>query len=550
MDNSIAIQAKVALTNFYHWVVGQSQSFSTKPSSHATHQHIHYHHPYHPYLSEQQIPHSTSTSCRIGGQQDGHAPSFCHWSNIDGLSDNIFKKFFQTITGGNCNWATWDPVASFDSFLWNYTPDLRALQMKLLGPNTAVGEFVEKYNIEPRILVLVSVLPLVLLILTICVFMGAGHGAEEPKPPARVMNPALVSGKKSSTSRKKAIANQYLIGNNNGISSWSAFLGTMGFFGGEILDYKPLDIFALTSRKSKVDAKTAHSHEGILESVIESVSALGSEMIKQMPTTHFLDHDIAQLLGSDLVESDTSVDEAKPPNNLNKAMNEPVDSANHLKAKAGSKVKKIPQVTNEDVLDDKEDTRKSPAMTDSIDGTADDIVATKEPMAATEPNSHRKPIKLSSFVPHIATSFEYGNHNQVSDQHSQQQEENSGHQSKHGPVTPSKDNSIKTNVSSIPPLLRTRTPRPSGSVRESDRSKGSHSDATNSSNKAVSATGNVGRDIGSKIFGFVQESQLLKNMDFLSGGLLGSAVATVAALASSAEATAGVIKNNLPDSVN
>lgn len=139
-------------------------------------------------------------------------------------------------------------------------------------------------------------------------------------------------------------------------------------------------------------------------------------------------------------------------------------------------------------------------------------------------------------------------------EHIQKQEKNSGRQSGQGLAGPGADDSIKPpqRVASIPPPLRTRTPRPSGSFKESDRPKVQHLTpvpATAAKLSTHQTTGNIGRDIGSKVFGFVQDSQLLRNMDSISGGLLGSAVATIAALASTAEATAGIIKNNLPDSV-
>lgn len=56
-------------------------------------------------------------------------------------------------------------------------------------------------------------------------------------------------------------------------------------------------------------------------------------------------------------------------------------------------------------------------------------------------------------------------------------------------------------------------------------------------------------NIGSKIMGLAQESQLLKNMDDLSGGLLGTALASVAVVAFIAQATAEVVKRNVPESI-
>jgi hypothetical protein len=48
-------------------------------------------------------------------------------------------------------------------------------------------------------------------------------------------------------------------------------------------------------------------------SVVESMSALGSEMMKRLPFQHILDQDIAQLLGSDFLDSDSMYQCYPPP---------------------------------------------------------------------------------------------------------------------------------------------------------------------------------------------------------------------------------------------
>lgn len=212
-------------------------------------------------------------------------------------------------------------------------------------------------------------------------------------------------------------------------------------------------------------------------------------------------------------------DEEESSSNVEKTLCEPLDSAEHSK---GVKTAAFETATEYSIA-------PSP--------TAPAVESTKivPPITDAKPSTQNQEME------------------QELEQHIQQQQENSGRQSGKGPAGPG-DDSLKAHVPSIPPpSLRTRTPRPSGSFRESDRPTPASVTAkplnTAAQRQQQLGNNNVSRDIGSKIFGFVQGSQLLKNMDSLSGGLLGSAVATVATLASSAEATAGVIKNNLPDSV-
>ncbi|KAF9905613.1 hypothetical protein EC991_001513 [Linnemannia zychae] len=587
MENNLAVQAKVALTNLYHWAVDQ-KPLDTKPSTIAsqasslvssfvesylnpshtqpenTHSlYLHYQPPHHTATPASSSSGAGSCGEAINHQAAGGGGSY-YRNNPQDSPHSFFDTILQSFGRGGYTSRFWDPVASFDSFLWNYTPDIHAFQEKLLQ-GLGTGGLVEKYNIDPRIVALVLLLPLVVLILITCVVMGAGGSSVEGEGfPGRKTDPTLVggsekgksgrseskkqgagpggsssssvSGSASSKGGKKqggpSDANQYLLGNNSGVSSWSALLGSMGFLGGETMDFKPLDIFASmpkgsmatsTSSSSSVTDPNNVDHESTtLGSVFESMSALGGEMMKHIPYQHLLDQDIAQLLGSDFLDSDNPGDEEDASIKPGKNLEEPLDSTDHSKkivtpgAASYASIAATPVVSLE--------------ATKAIPPTTATTAATKSPAQNQE-------------------------HESVHD--IQKQEENTGRQSRNGPAGPG-DDSLKTRVPSISPPLRTRTPRPSGSFRESNRPKipstsGTSSVAIKPASAAANVhrerSGNLGRDIGSKIFGFVQESQLLKNMDSLSGGLLGSAVATVAALASSAEATAGVIKNNLPDSV-
>lgn len=59
---------------------------------------------------------------------------------------------------------------------------------------------------------------------------------------------------------------------------------------------------------TKTNSKNLKNKNGSVvesSSVLDSMSALGSEMMKRIPYQHILDQDIAQLLGSDFLDSDS-----------------------------------------------------------------------------------------------------------------------------------------------------------------------------------------------------------------------------------------------------
>lgn len=82
--------------------------------------------------------------------------------------------------------------------------------------------------------------------------------------------------------------------------------------------------------------------------------------------------------------------------------------------------------------------------------------------------------------------------------------------------------------------LRKRTPRP-------DSKHKSVGVASSSSSSALTEG-----SIGSRIWGYTQSSPFLKNVDSISGGLFGTAVTIVAALANTAKAVTTLVKGNMP----
>ncbi|KAF9325059.1 hypothetical protein BG006_011434 [Podila minutissima] len=117
------------------------------------------------------------------------------------------------------------------------------------------------------------------------------------------------------------------------------------------------------------------------------------------------------------------------------------------------------------------------------------------------------------------------------------------------------------------PLLRTRIPRPH-SFKEADRHRHqphvpsssftSSSSSSSSSRQRQDGFGNAvdqghgdrRASIAAKIMDFAQGNSIMKNMDGISGGVIGATLATVAVIANTAEAAATSLKENMPSSVS
>lgn len=117
------------------------------------------------------------------------------------------------------------------------------------------------------------------------------------------------------------------------------------------------------------------------------------------------------------------------------------------------------------------------------------------------------------------------------------------------------------------PLLRTRIPRPHR-FKEADRHRHqphvpsssftSSSSSSSSSRQRQDGFGNAvdqghgdrHASIAATIMDFAQGNSIMKNLDGISGGVLGATLATVAALVNTAEAAATSLKENMPSSVS
>ena len=146
MDNNYVLQAERAFDTLYSWLFN-TRPFSTPPSA----------------------PSQTASAA------SSYMTSFLHRDKIDTqyYSDNdldgrshrnllsTLSDFFQY---PGRFWGQWSLDTTLDDLLWNYTPDIYALQKRL-----GLEILSETYNIDLRIIVL----SLLLLLLLTCVAIGA-----------------------------------------------------------------------------------------------------------------------------------------------------------------------------------------------------------------------------------------------------------------------------------------------------------------------------------------------------------------------------------------
>ncbi|KAG0326530.1 hypothetical protein BG004_002953, partial [Podila humilis] len=180
-----------------------------------------------------------------------------------------------------------DPTSAFDNLLGRHSPLFDSLLARF-----GLNELARSLNADPRILLLALLLPLIVILLSACFFMGAGHAGEEPHAPGyhdrNKLDPTQVKGQgarqgsssgsnvtrtvgtsdasssSSSASGGKgkgkgkkggtrdddgrpisagAGSKNLQLASCDGISSWGAMLGSNGFCGADVLDFKPFDIY-------------------------------------------------------------------------------------------------------------------------------------------------------------------------------------------------------------------------------------------------------------------------------------------------------------------
>ncbi|KAF9217230.1 hypothetical protein BGZ59_005780 [Podila verticillata] len=459
-----------------------------------------------------------------------------------------------------------NPSAAFDSFLWNYTPDLHSLQHRY---------GLDGSSIDRRIIALAALLPLVLLLLIMVFSMGAGYTDENNHPGLQRnrAGSALVGGQKTAKgslkvgggsskktkgpqAQKKSGRAQDNIGpavpiEGNTLGSWLAHLGSSGFSGAEKLAYKPINIIAAMKELEKEES-LEHSHTDRRNSIGSMMGAMGyagGEMETHAPYKHLEGKHLGHLLGDTTAPAHESAAGAPEERHANECV-----SDRAMEEIVGPTVVQHEQdelgLDNQDMeadLDDDEDERLQ--RQEEEDMVARLIASEESSMAAAKAKRNSEKAKASSkknvkesrptyaskVKTHMPGAYVTAQANTAVN-----------HDTPHGLASTTKIPDKKQGptghggAQSAPKptvSLRKRTPRP-------DSKQKSVGDASSSSSSAL-AEGSI----GSRIWGYTQSNPFLKNVDSISGGLFGTAVATVATLANTAEAATTLVKDHMPHKV-
>ncbi|KAG0199553.1 hypothetical protein BGX28_007230 [Mortierella sp. GBA30] len=520
MANDLAAQAKNAIDNLYHRLFDQQQYRPQESTA--------------PTVVESPVASQAASffnsyfggAGRGGEGRMGSSQSETLRGSQEYFDNENLKAFFsdhhhrlstlfQSLTNRGAvvwgHWGQWDPVRTFDSILWNYTPDIQALQHRL-----GLDHLSETYHVDARVILLALTLPLVLLILTACVIRGAGHTSEDdvPRPSStgrkadskqggskkgnradektrqsgggvgassKVASPKK-GGKGKGSSGKGGVHDKEYgtatthLGSSYGLSSWGAMVGSAGFYGGEIMNYKPIDIYAAmddtSSRKDHDQHRTKKNHLGAARDT--------SKILSETENTN--------LAPSAQHAARTQADIKFHEENAAK------------KSKKARRAEKAAATAKDSKNDTKDQEHDGVDRTSRLEDIVQEHLGTYDAASKTEAK------------------------------------------------TQTQAQSVRSTVNSNKPM-RARTQPPTSTHLESPDDIKIKQATQHAQQHQHQDHATAGRDFGSKILGFVQGSELLRNMDAFSGGILGSAVATVAALASTAETTASLIKENLPDSV-
>ncbi|KAG0044414.1 hypothetical protein BGZ83_010359 [Gryganskiella cystojenkinii] len=463
--------------------------------------------------------------------------------NLEGASKDILSTIFQTLRGGNgdhgssssliSSWKHWDPSTTFDNLLWNYTPDVHTLMDRI-----GLTSLAEKYEIEPLVVLFALVLPLIMLSLCACVLLVPNSENLPPGPPGRKSDPRLVGGKQG---RSSSAGTSKQGGQGSSSSSKVTSKKGKGTSGG-----------AQDASESNVGNNVQLGNGlGLGKAwgsmLLASAGFLGPDTLDLAPYGGLKGKNIGELIDGNVSVSASKAN-ARSSGSANKAKSST--------SATGSTARSHPKSNKQEAKASNDGAPAAQAHY-SVGSIVD--MEIKKAQAESEKKAHKAE----------AQHTEPGHESVFKKNNVAHKGEHTGHQWSH--VVAGSDGLdshgdaqkgvIDGTAHPTNPLRTRAVDRPGSAGTETQKKhvandKDHHGEAASAHSTTATASkahhGNhatVGRDLGSKILGFAQGSQLLRNMDTFSGGILGSAVATVAALANTAEATAAMMKDNLPDSV-
>ncbi|KAG0335221.1 hypothetical protein BG000_007688, partial [Podila horticola] len=441
--------------------------------------------------------HIGAATTGIPGQGHVPRPSSTFFDNSrEAIDSDSLISFFRSFYD--------NPSAAFDDLLGHHYPHFDSLISHL-----GLDELAKNLNCDSRILFLACLLPLIVLLLSTCCIMGAAYSAKEPHSPGyhehKKSDPTKVGGKSDSQGPSPSVSNLGT-GSTSSSSSSSAKGGKgKGKKGGA------------RASVTEGSASTGSYHLGN-----SNLSSWGS----MLGATGFRVADVLDFKPFDIY---AAMDAAG--HDHRSGMNGPKLSQNGGSIQADEDIigsTKAQHDQDKVTLDNQED------YVENISDFAQEFVS-----AATA-----RAKKLVHDVKEINTE------NAPQKVHSQA--DTKGKQG--GPAGPDSE-----------PQLRTRMPRPR-SFKEADRHRHQPHIPSSSFTSSLSSTSRQRQDgfgnavdqghgdqhesIAAKIMNFAQGNSIMKNLDGISGGVLGATLATVAALANTAEAVTTSLKENVPNSVS
>ncbi|KAF9954846.1 hypothetical protein BGZ72_004246 [Mortierella alpina] len=473
-------------------------------------------------------------------------------------------------------WHRFSPAAAWDHFIEERAPYLHELRSHLGWEH--LTRLAERWGVEPRIVILVMLLPVILLLLSSCVFMGAGHTADDG-PPAyqgggrgKKADPNQaghrhVNGASSSSSSKQSNGSSGASSSGSGKGgksrhgskkggaqdrnpdntesskthagvpkgvvgdggSKATMLGSAGFRGAELQHFKPIDIYAAMGMAQPVNRKpSGHGIAKVNRGAEDGISAKrnSSQSKKaEIPLRHGnSQHD-------DSLVSSIMEDVVGPSDSQQEQVEIDLDNQEDYE---------------DNVLEDSVPITKAGGVKSAVDS------ARKNSKAGRKSDPHAKlgngGSPLSSLDSESSAKKSQGlKESDLLQSHAPVQDHTDRQGA--GPAGPGSEFSASPSA----PLSRTRVPR-AHSFKEADRHRHQpHISSRASKNhlfghhpteNEVDAKDRRVSPLAFKIMDFAQRNTVMKSLDAVSGGVLGATMATVAAGTAIAESSTNAWKGD------
>ncbi|KAF9575765.1 hypothetical protein EC968_001552 [Mortierella alpina] len=484
-------------------------------------------------------------------------------------------------------WHRLSPTDVWDNFIERCSSYLDEFQSHLGWEH--LNRLAESWGVEPRIIILVMLLPIIMLLLSSCVFMGAGHTTDDGPPPyqggrrgkkadpsqaghnnansaSSTSSPskqsnASSSGSSSSSGKggksrhgsKKGGAHDRSSDNAEGSNiqaampkgsvsnggSKATMLGSIGFRGAELQHFKPIDIYAAMgmdqpSANRKPDGRVmTNTNRGTAESRSTKRSSSQSKKteapLRQGSNLHD-ENVVSSIMGDVVGPSDSQQEQVE------------IDRDN------------LEEYENDDLDDNPSGTKARNNGSES----RFDSTTSKNTKLGERSAPHEKAGKGRSTSSATKNSINEGL--QESNRQLQSHAPEPDHTGRQGSGPAGPDSESSTNISV--PLSRTRVPRAYG-FKEADRHRHQPHVSSRTNKKDLFGRYPIenqtdGKDyqvsssnsLAFKIMDFAQRNFVMKNLDAISGGVLGATMATLAAGTAIVEASTNAWKGDFTSALD